>query len=49
LFVKGLALLLKQAGHDVVAGAADAPGVVAAVLENEPDLLITDIRRPGAL
>jgi DNA-binding NarL/FixJ family response regulator len=46
---EGLALLLKQAGHDVVAGAADAPGVVAAVLEYGPDLLITDIRMPPTM
>jgi DNA-binding NarL/FixJ family response regulator len=46
---EGLALLLKRAGHDVVAGVADAPGVVAAVLEHEPDLLITDIRMPPTM
>jgi DNA-binding NarL/FixJ family response regulator len=43
---EGLALLLVQAGHDVVARVADAPSVVNAVLEHEPDLLITDIRMP---
>jgi DNA-binding NarL/FixJ family response regulator len=43
---EGLALLLIEAGHEVVARAADAPSVVAAVLEHEPDLLITDIRMP---
>lgn len=46
---EGLALLLKQAGHHVVAGVADAPAVVAAVLEHEPDLLITDIRMPPTM
>jgi DNA-binding NarL/FixJ family response regulator len=46
---EGLALLLIQAGHDVVASAMDAPGVVAAVLEHEPDLLITDIRMPPTM
>jgi DNA-binding NarL/FixJ family response regulator len=46
---EGLALLLKQAGHDVVASVADAPAVVAAVLEHEPDLLITDIRMPPTM
>ncbi len=46
---EGLALLLIQAGHDVVARAADAPGVVAAVLEHEPDLLVTDIRMPPTM
>ena len=29
---EGLALLLEQAGHEVVARAADAPSVVAAVV-----------------
>lgn len=43
---EGLALLLIRAGHDVVARVGDAPSVVAAVLEKEPDLLITDIRMP---
>jgi DNA-binding NarL/FixJ family response regulator len=46
---EGLALLLIQAGHDVVARASDAPGVVAAVLEQEPDLLITDVRMPPTM
>jgi DNA-binding NarL/FixJ family response regulator len=43
---EGLALLLLEAGHDVVARVGDAPSVVAAVLDHEPDLLITDIRMP---
>jgi DNA-binding NarL/FixJ family response regulator len=46
---EGLALLLQQAGHDVVARVGDAPGVVAAVLEHEPDLLVTDIRMPPTM
>ena len=46
---EGLALLLAQAGHDVVARVADAPGVVAAVLEHDPDLLVTDIRMPPTM
>jgi DNA-binding NarL/FixJ family response regulator len=46
---EGLALLLAQAGHDVVARAGDAPGVVAAVLEHDPDLLLTDIRMPPTM
>ena len=45
---EGLALLLVQAGHDVVARAADAPAVVAAVLEHDPDLLVTECVRPGS-
>jgi DNA-binding NarL/FixJ family response regulator len=46
---EGLALLLVQAGHEVVARVADAPGVVAAVLEHEPDLLVTDVRMPPTM
>jgi DNA-binding NarL/FixJ family response regulator len=46
---EGLALLLAQAGHQVVARVADAPGVVAAVLEHDPDLLVTDIRMPPTM
>jgi DNA-binding NarL/FixJ family response regulator len=43
---EGLALLLIEAGHEIVARASDAPGVIAAVLEHQPDLLVTDIRMP---
>lgn len=46
---EGLALLLEQSGHEVVARAANAPSVVAAVLEHEPDLLVTDIRMPPSM
>jgi DNA-binding NarL/FixJ family response regulator len=46
---EGLALLLRQAGHDVVASVGDAPGVVSAVLEHQPDLLVTDIRMPPTM
>jgi DNA-binding NarL/FixJ family response regulator len=46
---EGLALLLIEAGHEVVARAADAPSVIAAVLEHRPDLLVTDVRRPPDL
>jgi DNA-binding NarL/FixJ family response regulator len=46
---EGLALLLIQAGHEVVARATDAPGVVEAVLEHEPDLLVTDVRMPPTM
>ncbi len=46
---EGLALLLIQAGHEVVARAVDAPGVVAAVQEHQPDLLITDVRMPPTM
>jgi DNA-binding NarL/FixJ family response regulator len=43
---EGLALLLIEAGHEIVARASDGPGVVEAVLEHRPDLLVTDIRMP---
>jgi DNA-binding NarL/FixJ family response regulator len=49
LFREGLARLLEDAGHDVVARAGDAPSLVAAVRENRPDLAIVDVRMPPDL
>jgi DNA-binding NarL/FixJ family response regulator len=46
LFREGLARLLVDAGHDVVAKAPDAPTLVAAVRSALPDLAIVDIRMP---
>ena len=46
LFREGLASLLIDAGHDVVARAADAPGLVAAVEQHPCDLVIVDVRMP---
>jgi DNA-binding NarL/FixJ family response regulator len=46
LFREGLARLLEDAGHDVVAKADDAPSLVAAVKAEEPDLAVIDIRMP---
>ncbi|HET6530398.1 MAG TPA: response regulator transcription factor [Actinoplanes sp.] len=46
LFREGLAGLLADAGHQVVAKAADAPALLAAVDETEPDLAVIDIRMP---
>ena len=46
---EGLALLLAEAGHEVVARAVDADAVVSAGLEHEPDLLVTDIRMPPTM
>jgi DNA-binding NarL/FixJ family response regulator len=46
---EGLALLLIEAGHEVVARESDAPGVVRAVLETRPDLLVTDVRMPPGM
>ncbi|MEU0212931.1 response regulator transcription factor [Streptomyces canus] len=49
LFREGLARLLADAGHDIVARAADAPALVAAVTDNRPDLAVIDIRMPPDL
>lgn len=46
---EGLAMLLVQAGHEVVARVGDADSVVSAVLEHRPDLLVTDIRMPPTM
>jgi DNA-binding NarL/FixJ family response regulator len=46
LFREGLARLLEDAGHDVVAKADDAPSLVEAVKAEVPDLAIVDIRMP---
>ncbi len=46
LFREGLARLLEDAGHEVVAKAADAPSLVAAVTEHVPDLAVVDVRMP---
>ncbi|MCW2800510.1 MAG: two-component system response regulator [Aeromicrobium sp.] len=46
LFREGLASLLTDAGHDVVAKANDAPALLTAVRANDPDLAIIDIRMP---
>lgn len=49
LFREGLARLLADAGHDIVALAADAPALVAAVADHRPDLAVIDIRMPPDL
>ncbi len=46
LFREGLARLLADAGHDVVAKAGDAGALEAAVHATHPDLAIIDIRMP---
>lgn len=46
LFREGLARLLADAGHDVVATADDAPGLVAAVELHAPELAVVDVRMP---
>ena len=49
LFREGLASLLADAGHDIVARAGDAPELVAAVRRHRPDLAIIDVRMPPDL
>jgi DNA-binding NarL/FixJ family response regulator len=49
LFREGLASLLADAGHDIVARAGDAPELVAAVRQHRPDLAIIDVRMPPDL
>lgn len=46
LFREGLARLLEDAGHEVVAKASDARALMAAVRATRPDLAIVDIRMP---
>ncbi|TXR56021.1 response regulator [Quadrisphaera setariae] len=49
LFREGLAALLEDAGHAVVGKAGDAPSLLAAVEEHEPDLAVIDVRMPPDL
>ena len=46
LFREGLAALLSEVGHEVVASAADATTALAAVLEHRPDVAVLDVRMP---
>jgi DNA-binding NarL/FixJ family response regulator len=46
LFREGLARLLEDAGHEVVARAADAVTLVRVVLQERPDLAVIDVRMP---
>ena len=46
LFREGLARLLEDAGHEVVARVGDAEGFVAAVHKHRPDLVVVDIHMP---
>ena len=49
LFREGLARLLADAGHEIVAKAPDAPSLVSAVSTHAPDLVIIDVRMPPDL
>ena len=46
LFREGLARLLADAGHEIVAKAGDADALEAAVHEAQPDVAVIDIRMP---
>jgi DNA-binding NarL/FixJ family response regulator len=46
LFREGLVLLLRDAGHEVVAAVGDADALEAAVAREAPDIAIADIRMP---
>jgi len=46
LLREGIARLLTDAGHDVVARAGDGPGLVDAVAAHRPDVSIVDVRMP---
>ena len=46
LLREGLAGLLEDDGHDVLARVGDAPTLLACVAEHEPDLAIVDVRMP---
>ncbi|KND39197.1 response regulator transcription factor [Streptomyces acidiscabies] len=42
----GLSALLARFGHEVVAAVGDADGLLAAVREHAPDVVVTDVRMP---
>lgn len=46
LFRRGLAALLAEAGHQVVAQHGDATGLLDSVAAQQPDIAIVDIRMP---
>ncbi len=46
LFREGLASLLTDAGHDIVAKTADATSLLTAAREHRPELAIIDVRMP---
>lgn len=46
LLREGLAVLLQQHGHEVVAAVSTAAELIAAVDEQPPELVITDVRMP---
>ncbi|MFI7446022.1 response regulator [Nonomuraea sp. NPDC049714] len=46
LLREGLAVLLREAGHEVVAAVGDAPALIEAVGAHRPDVAVVDVRMP---
>lgn len=46
LLREGLVRLLTEAGYEVVAQVGDGPGLVAAIVDQQPDVAIVDVRMP---
>jgi DNA-binding NarL/FixJ family response regulator len=46
LLREGLAGLMSDAGHDVIARVGDADSLMAVVAEHQPDLAVVDVRMP---
>ena len=46
LLREGIASLLKDEGHEVLAAVGDADGLLEAAGEHRPDLAIVDVRMP---
>ncbi|MEU0571256.1 response regulator transcription factor [Nonomuraea sp. NPDC005983] len=46
LLREGLIRLLDDAGHEVVTAVGDAPALLAAVEEHQPDVAVVDVRMP---
>ncbi|MFG2824150.1 LuxR C-terminal-related transcriptional regulator [Kitasatospora sp. NPDC048365] len=42
----GLVGMLERFGHTVLAAVGDAPSLLAAVAEHDPDIVVTDVRMP---
>jgi DNA-binding NarL/FixJ family response regulator len=46
LIREGIAAMLRRFGHEVVAAVDDAPALHAAVRDQKPDIVVTDVRMP---
>jgi DNA-binding NarL/FixJ family response regulator len=49
LFREGLARLLVEAGHEIVASVGDADALIEAVAEHRPEFAIIDVRMPPTM